>query len=646
MISVNQLSIHYTGINLFDNVTFLVNERDRVGLVGKNGAGKSTLLKILAGEIEPQHGNIAMPSGKTIGYLPQDMEFISGRTVFEETASAFVEVKELERKVEYINQQLTLRTDYESEEYYKLISNLNDFNERFNILGGYTMEADIEKILLGLGFEKSDFNRLTDEFSGGWRMRVELAKVLLQRHDVLLLDEPTNHLDIESIQWLEDFMKDYQGAVVLVSHDRAFLDTVTNRTIEISLGKIYDYKATYSRYVELRQERREQQIAAFRNQQKMIDDTEKFIDRFRSKASKAIQVQSRIKQLNKVDRIEVEDEDNSSINFYFPPAPRSGKVVVYAEGLQKKYGEHTVFSGVDFDMERGEKIAFVGKNGQGKSTLSKIIIGEETFDGKLEIGHNVKIGYFAQNQAESLNGEKTVYDTIFESARGEMSGKVRSLLGAFLFSGDAVDKKVKVLSGGERSRLAMCKLLLEPVNLLVLDEPTNHLDMKSKDVLKNALLKFDGSMIIVSHDRDFLQGLTQSVYEFAGGRIKEHIGDIYDYLQARKISSLKELEGKAVVEKKAEVKVEDKPSSQKNEKRENDKEIKKIGSQVSKVEMEISRLETEIAGIDQKLQDPEEYKKILNDQLIFSQYEELKKKLEKELQRWEDLNIELEKLQS
>jgi ATP-binding cassette, subfamily F, member 3 len=646
MISVNQLSIHFTGSSLFDNVSFIVNNRDRVGLTGKNGAGKSTLLKILAKEIVPQEGNVALPSGSTIGYLPQEMEYQSGRTVFEEAATAFKEVMKLKEELNYINEQLVVRTDYESEEYMELISRLNEANEHFDLIGGYTMEADMEKVLLGLGFDKADFGRQTDEFSGGWRMRIELGKILLQKPDVLLLDEPTNHLDIESIQWLEEFLKSYTGALVLVSHDKAFLDNVTNRTIEISLGKIYDYKASYSKYLELRKERREQQLAAYTNQQKQIQDTEKFIDRFRYKATKAVQVQSRIKQLDKIDRIEVDEEDLAAIHFHFPPSPRSGKVVVLAENLKKQYDGHVVFQKIDYDIERGERIAFVGKNGQGKSTMSKLIAGIEKYEGKLEVGYNVSIGYYAQNQAETLDGEKTVYETIFEAARGEMVKNVRTLLGSFLFSGDAVDKKVKVLSGGEKSRLAMCKLLLEPINLLILDEPTNHLDMRSKDVLKNALMGYDGTLVVVSHDRDFLKGLTDKVFEFSGGNVREYFGDIYEYLEARKISSLEELE-KTEESQKAIARPAEKEGANKlsfEEKKQQEKELKRMQNQVSKSEKEIERLEKEILAFDEKLQDPEQYKSIINDASQFTRYEQLKKQLEKEMESWESLVMELEEL--
>lgn len=643
MLSVNQLSIQFTGTSLFDDVSFIVNEKDRIGLVGKNGAGKSTLLKILAGIHIPEHGTIAIPKDQTIGYLPQEMVHNNGKTVFDETCSAFVEAKKLERDIASFNEQLSTRTDYESDEYLRLIERLNEAGERFSMIGGYTMEADVEKVLLGLGFLKNDFERLTDEFSGGWRMRIELAKILLQNHDNLLLDEPTNHLDIESIQWLEEFLKNYRGAVVLVSHDRAFLDAVTTRTVEISLGKIYDYKASYSRYVELRKERREQQMAAYSNQRKQIEDTEKFIERFRYKASKAVQVQSRIKQLDKVDRIEVEEEDTDSIHFYFPPAPRSGKVVVLAEKLKKQYDSNVVFSNVEFDIERGERIAFVGKNGQGKSTLSKIIVGKEPAEGKLELGYNAEVGYFAQNQAETLDGNKTVYETVFEVAKGDMSSKVRSLLGSFLFSGDAVDKKVKVLSGGEKSRLAMCRLLLLPVNLLVMDEPTNHLDMRSKDVLKNALMKYDGTLIVVSHDRDFLQGLTEKVFEFKDGNVKEHIGDVYEYLKSQKLESFKELERVEQNKEKPKAEVAETKLDQ-EAKKQAEKEIKRIANLISKSEKEIERLEKEISETDTRLQDPDEYKKLIAEREFFEKYDGTKRALEKEMKIWEDLNIKIDAL--
>jgi ATP-binding cassette subfamily F protein 3 len=513
MVSISQLTVAFGGVDLFSNISFLINPRDRIGLVGKNGAGKSTLLKIFAGLQEATSGTIVIPQNIETGYLPQQMIHQSGKTVMEETRTAFSRMLDLLRDIGLIQHEISERTDYDSAAYLDLIHRLTDLNEQYEMLGGAGMEADVEKTLIGLGFSPSDFHRQTSELSGGWRMRIELAKVLLRRPDILLLDEPTNHLDIESIQWLENFLKDFQGAVVLVSHDRAFLDNVTQRTVEISLGKIYDYKAPYTQYLDLRREFREQQMAAYRNQQKMIQDTEEFIERFRYKATKAVQVQSRIKQLDRVERIEMEDEDLSAIHVRFPAAPRSGTVVVETEALVKRYGEKVILDGIDFKIHRGEKVAFAGKNGEGKSTLSKIIMGEAAAEaGTVRTGHNVNIGYFAQNQDEIMDENLTVFQTIDRVAVGDIRTKIRDLLGAFLFRGEDVDKKVKVLSGGERSRLAMVRLLLEPYNLLLLDEPTNHLDIRSKDILKQALIKYDGTLIVVSHDRDFLEGLVSKVY--------------------------------------------------------------------------------------------------------------------------------------
>lgn len=542
MIGVNNLTVNFGERFLFNDVTLIINKQDRIGLVGRNGAGKSTLLKILAGVYHSHSGSVSFPTGTSIGYLPQDMDFVSGKTVIDETRSAFTEVQELEKQLEKINTELETRTDYESDTYMELIEKLTSINERLTLLGAFSLDADIEKVLMGLGFNKSDFFRLTDEFSGGWRMRIELAKILLKRADLILLDEPTNHLDIESILWLEDFLKTFEGAVVLISHDKTFLDNVTKRTIEISLGKTYDYKAPYSKYVEMRKERRIQQMAAFTNQQKMIQDTEKFIERFRAKATKAVQVQSRIKQLDKVERIEIEEEDTSDMHFYFPPAPRSGKVVVEAHNVSKTYGTHTVFNHVNFYIEKGERIAFVGKNGEGKSTLAKMIVGDESGNGELKIGYNVNIGYYAQNQGEVLEGNSTLLSTIEDAAPDEMRPRVRNLLGAFMFTGEDAEKKVKVLSGGERARLALCKLLLQPINLLVMDEPTNHLDLRSKETLKEALKKYDGTLIVISHDRDFLDGLTEKVFEFKEGNVKEYIGDISEFLKVRSLENFRELE--------------------------------------------------------------------------------------------------------
>jgi len=637
MISVSNLSVQFGGTTLFDDVSFLVNSNDRIGLTGKNGAGKSTMLKILAGvkKIEAGQGAVAIQKGCTVGYLPQEMKHNLGKTVFDETATAFVEVKALENKIEQINEQLSTRTDYESEEYMNLITQLNESNERFQMIGGYSMEGDIELILQGLGFERKDFTRLTDEFSGGWRMRIELAKILLQKPNVFLLDEPTNHLDIESIQWLEEFLKTYSGAVVLISHDRTFLDSITKRTIEISMGKIYDYKANYSKYVELRRERKEKQLAEFKNQEKYIEHTKMLIDKFRAKASKASMAQSLIKKLDKIELVEVDEDDTASLRFRIPPAPSSGKVIVEAANLKKAYDAKTIFQNVDFIVERQERIAFVGKNGEGKSTMSKIIAGELEHEGHLKIGHNVSVGYFAQNAAELLDEERTVFQTIDDAAKGDVRKNVRALLGAFLFSGDAVDKKVKVLSGGEKSRLAMCRLLLQPHNLLILDEPTNHLDMRSKEVLKKALLDFDGTLLIVSHDRDFLQGLTNKVYEFRNKTIKQHIGDLNEYLSNRKIASLKELEIKQNVKK--EIQAQKLDNNDFELKKQKEKEQKQLQNQIQKAEKEIERLEAEIKAFDEKLLDPAQYQAIVNDKAAFAKYEEVKKLLEAKMKKWEEL---------
>lgn len=646
MISVNNISVSFGGYALYEEVSFLVNQRDRIGLAGKNGAGKSTMLKILAGMQNPTTGDVSKPNGCTLGYLPQDMVHNLGKTVFAEASTAFSELKKLEAQLEQINHELVTRTDYESDSYMNLINEMNDLNERFSIIGGTSMDAEIEKTLLGLGFERKDFTRLTDEFSGGWRMRIELAKILLQRPNVLLLDEPTNHLDIESIQWLEDFLKNYYGAVIMVSHDKAFLDNITNRTIEISVGRIFDYKANYSKYLVLRKERREQQEAAHKNQQKYIDKTQQLIDTYRAKASKASFAQSLIKKLDKLEVIEIDDEDTSSIRFFFPPAPRAGKVVVEAADLKKAYGDKVIFSKVDYMIEREEKIAFVGRNGEGKSTMLKLIVGDEKGEGTLTLGHNVKIGYYAQSQAEALDGNRTVFQTIDDIAVGDIRKNVRSLLGSFLFSGDDVEKKVKVLSGGEKARLCMCKLLLEPYNLLILDEPTNHLDMRSKDVLKNALLKYDGTMIIVSHDRDFLQGLTNRVFEFRGGRVKQHIGDVNEYISARKIESLSELEAKDKKKESKPAPVAAAVNAPNDEaRRQQQNELRNLKNSVTKSEKEIERLEKEIKTIDDKLQDPVQYQAVMNDMALFSKYEALKKQLESEMAKWEDLQARVEQLE-
>ncbi len=641
MISINRLSIHFTGTYLFDDVSFIINDKDRIGLVGKNGAGKSTLLKILSGEMEPEKGEIVKTSGQTVGYLPQEMIPDSKKSVFEEALTAFEEALLLQKKVLHFTEQISVRTDYETDEYMDILHNLSEADERFRLIGGHTMQADTEKILLGLGFLKTEFDKPMTSFSSGWQMRVELAKLLLKRPDTILLDEPTNHLDIESIQWLEGFLINYQGAVVLVSHDRAFLDNVTTRTIEITLGRINDYKASYSEYVEQRAERRENQMAAFNNQQKQIDDIESFVERFRYKSTKSRQVQSRIKMLEKMDIIEVEDIDNSSIRFKFPPAPHSGKVVIETEDLIKRYGEKLVLDKINFAINKGESIAFVGKNGEGKSTLSKIIVGELEYKGKMQLGHQVVIGYYAQNQAAMLDGERTVFQTIDDIAVGDIRPKVRSILGGFLFGTEDIDKKVKVLSGGEKSRLALAKLLLTPVNLLVLDEPTNHLDMQSKDILKNALLQFEGTLIVVSHDRDFLQGLTDKVFEFKNKQIKPYIGDIYDFLESRKLETLKQLEinNKNNDNYKNEVITENKINWEK--KRESDKEIRKIKNKIQKCEEDISKIENEIERLDKVLANPEEHKKEFEKGNIYKIYQDLKNKIDEQMLLWEELHTEL-----
>lgn len=646
MISISHLSIHFGGKYLFDDVSFLTQKSDRIGLVGKNGAGKSTLLKIIAGEVEPEDGVIARPNGSTVGYLPQDGIVALGKTVYDETATAFHETIALEVLIHKISDELMIRTDYESEEYDKLLHQLADANDRFHFLGGGSLEGDIERILTGLGFTQEDMTRLTDEFSGGWQMRIELAKILLRKPDCILLDEPTNHLDIESIEWLENFLSSYDGAVVLVSHDRTFLDKVTNRTIEITLGKIEDYPSPYSRYVELRKERRTQQESAFKNQQREIAKTEEFIERFRYKATKAVQVQSRIKMLDRIDRIEIDDEDLSSIHFHFPDAPRSGAIVVDIEHLTKRFDDKIILRNVDLSLDRGDRVAFVGKNGEGKSTLSKIIAGLESYEGACTIGYNVRTGYYAQHQAESLDGNSTVFEIIDNAATGDMRTKVRSLLGAFLFSGDDAFKKVKVLSGGEKSRLALAKLLLDPVNLLILDEPTNHLDMRAKDVLKKALLKYEGALIVVSHDRDFLQGLTNKVVEFKGGSLKEYAGDIQEFLRIRKLDSLKELEVKTNAKQtpKEQLKPIETKQLSYGEQQNRDKEVRKVQRQLEKIEEEIAVHEKAIAGLEEKLAHPEFFTKQANPYSEVSKYEQFKKDLAAKMEQWSQTAEQLEKV--
>lgn len=639
MISVEQLTIEFGGSPLFDEISFLVNPKDKIALVGKNGAGKSTLLKVFAGIQAPTRGNITMPKDITLGYLPQHMIHNHGTTVMQEAEKAFEHITSLQTEIDKLSNELAERTDYDSAEYHQIIDRLSHHTEHLNIVGGGNFYAEIEKTLIGLGFLRSDFDRQCAEFSGGWRMRIELAKILLQRPDVLLLDEPTNHLDIESIQWLENFLLTSGSAVILVSHDKAFIDAVTSRTIEISLGKIYDYNVNYSRYVELRKERHEQQVRAYENQQKMIADTEDFIERFRYKATKAVQVQSRIKQLEKVERLEVDMEDTSRLSLKFPPAPHSGIIPIEVEHLTKAYGDYVVLDNIGLIINRGDKVAFVGKNGEGKSTLVKCIMNEIEFSGKLKLGHNVKIGYFAQNQASLLDENRTVFETIDYVAVGDIRTKIRDILGAFMFGGEASDKKVKVLSGGERSRLAMIRLLLEPVNLLILDEPTNHLDMRSKEVLKEAIKAFDGTAIIVSHDREFLDGLVDKVYEFGNKKVREHLGGIYDFLQYKKMQSLSELEAKAPVAKSsAET---DKTSESKlsyEARKELNRKIRKAEKEVADMEQQIEGIEAELAQMNQQLQQPE----YASDSEFILKYQKRQRDLEHKMYEWELLSEELE----
>jgi ATP-binding cassette, subfamily F, member 3 len=640
MVSVQDITVSFGSFDLLTNISFLINEQDRIGLAGKNGAGKSTLLKIIAGLQAPTSGRIDMSKEVTIGYLPQQMKVDDTTTVMNETITAFSELIGLLEEIEHCSSEIARREDYESAEYLRLCDHLTVVEERYRMLGGANYAAEAEQTLFGLGFERKDFERATKELSGGWRMRVELAKILLKKPSLLLLDEPTNHLDIESIQWLESFLSGYYGAVLMVSHDRAFLDAVTRRTIEISLGRIYDYKASWTRYLELRAERREQQIAAYRNQQKMIDDTEKFIEKFRYKATKAVQVQSKIKQLDKVERLEVDEEDGSAIHLRFPPSPRSGTVVVEAEELSKTFGTLNVLNKINFKISRGEKAAFVGRNGEGKTTFSKIIIGQHDYTGILKIGHNVKIGYFAQNQDELLDENLTVLETIDLVAKGDVRTKIRDMLGAFLFRGDDVEKKVKVLSGGERSRLAMVKLLLEPVNLLVLDEPTNHLDMRSKDILKQALIKYDGTLIVVSHDRDFLDGITGKVYEFRNNRIKENIGGIYDFLRRKKIDNLREIEVKEKIKNEAPQSEISASKQRYLDKKEYERALRKLRKNLEDSELIIEKLEAEIQAIDKTFMEPDTYTS--DHQANYEKYRDLKEQLNAEMDRWALLSQEVE----
>ncbi|WP_277640030.1 ABC-F family ATP-binding cassette domain-containing protein [Bacteroides graminisolvens] len=648
MISVEGLKVEFNATPLFEDVTYVINKKDRIALVGKNGAGKSTMLKILAGLQQPTSGVVALPKDTTIGYLPQVMVLADKNTVMQEAEKAFEHIFDMQKELERMNQELAERTDYESEDYHKLIDRFTHENERFLMMGGTNFHAEIERTLVGLGFKREDFDRPTSEFSGGWRMRIELAKLLLRQPDVLLLDEPTNHLDIESIQWLETFLSTRANAVVLVSHDRAFINNVTTRTIEISCGHIYDYKVSYDQYVILRKERREQQLRAYENQQKQIQDTEDFIERFRYKATKAVQVQSRIKQLEKIERIEVDEEDNSALRLKFPPASRSGSYPIICEDVQKKYGNHVVFHDVNLTINRGDKVAFVGKNGEGKSTLVKCIMNEIDFDGKLVIGHNVQIGYFAQNQAQMLEGELTVFDTIDRVAVGDIRNKIRDILGAFMFGGEASDKKVKVLSGGERSRLAMIKLLLQPVNLLILDEPTNHLDMRSKDVLKEAIREFEGTVILVSHDRDFLDGLATKVYEFGSGLVKEHLGGIYEFLQRKKLEDLNELQKSIPSGGSATSTIADSQGVVSDNKlsyeaqKELNKKIKKMEKQVADCEKAIEELESAIAIVETKMGTVEG----AADMSLYEQHQKLKMQLDRTVEEWEQFSIELDEMKT
>ena len=645
MISIDTLKVEFGVKPLFDNVSFVINDKDRIALVGKNGAGKATMLKIICGLQKPASGNVAIPNDTTIGYLPQVMNLQDNTTVREEVKKAFADISKMKERVDKLNEELAQRTDYESDSYMELVQKFTTEHERYMMMGADNYEAEMERTLTGLGFERTDFDRPTSEFSGGWRMRIELAKILLRRPDVLLLDEPTNHLDIESIQWLERFLQQSAKAVVLVSHDRAFINNVTNRTLEITCGRVTDYKVKYDEYVKLRAERREQQLRAYENQQKEIADIKDFIERFRYKPTKAVQVQSRIKQLEKIVPIEIDEVDNSALHLKFPPCLRSGDYPIICEDVEKSYGSHTVFSNVTLTIKRGEKVAFVGKNGEGKSTLVKCIMNEIPFGGTLKVGHNIQIGYFAQNQAQMLDGELTVFETIDNVARGDIRLKINDILGAFMFGGEASEKKVKVLSGGERSRLAMIRLLLEPVNLLILDEPTNHLDMPSKDVLKEAIKAFDGTAIVVSHDREFLDGLVSKVYEFRGGKVTEHLGGIYDYLQAHnaatideRLSSLSQTSGNKSVSSNE---PQQEPSAGKlsyAEHKEQQKKIRKAERAVAESEEKISKMEARIKELDTLLCNPDH----ASDMVLITEYTDIKEAIEEEEERWEKLSEELE----
>ena len=638
MISLDNLSVSYGGWTLFDGISFLINEKDRIGLVGKNGAGKTTLLRIITGEQQPTEGAVTMNGECTIGYLPQQMRVADTTTLKAETEKAFDEVLRLEAEIAALTAEVAERTDYESEEYEALLHRMNDAQDRYHILGGDTREADIEKTLLGLGFKRTDFDRATSEFSGGWRMRIELAKLLLRRPSIFLLDEPTNHLDIESIQWLEEYLRNYNGAVLLISHDRAFLDNVTTRTVELSLGHIYDYKVPYSKFVELRAERRAQQMAAYENQQKLIEKTEEFIEKFRYKPTKSNQVQSRIKQLERLERIEVEEEDLATLNIKFPPAPRSGQIVAEIKEVGKAFGEKRIFSDATFTIERGQKIALVGRNGEGKTTMARMIIGElEQTEGTIKLGANVNIGYYAQIQDDLMDGEFTVFDTLDRVAVGDIRTRLRDILGAFLFRGEDIDKKVKVLSGGERSRLAMARLMLEPYNLLVLDEPTNHMDMRSKDILKRAIQKYDGTVIVVSHDRDFLDGMVDRIYEFRDGGVKEYLGGIYYFLEKRKVESLQEIERKDTPIATTLTKESSTGKLSYEQKKEQEKILRKLRKAVESIESELAEIEEKIAAYDEKFATATEY-----NEADYAAYNDLKAQYDKQMHEWEKASYELE----
>lgn len=636
MLNIHNLSISFQGTYLFEDITFKLSPGDRIGLIGKNGAGKSTMLKILSKEIEPDSGQIAADKNLSMGFLKQDIDFVLGRTVLEESYQAFHEIKALELKIDEINHQLVERTDYESEGYNQLMIDLNDVQHKYEIIGGYNYQGETEKILQGLGFKREDFNKLTDTFSGGWRMRIELAKLLLQNNDILLLDEPTNHLDIESIIWLENFLKGYSGAVAIVSHDKMFLDNVTNRTIEISLGRIYDYPKAYSQFLVLRNELKAQQLASQKNQQKQIEQTEKLIEKFRAKASKATMAQSLIKKLDKIDRIEVDEDDNSVMTLNFPVSITPGKVVVEAEGISKIYGDLQVLKDIDLSIERNTKTAFVGQNGQGKSTLAKILVGDLKHTGHLKLGHNVQIGYFAQNQAEYLDGSKTVLDTMIDAANETNRSKVRDILGSFLFRGEEAEKYVRVLSGGERNRLALAKLMLQPLNVLIMDEPTNHLDIKSKNVLKEALRKFEGTLILVSHDRDFLQGLTDTIFEFKDQKIKEYLGDIDYYLEQRNVDNLREVEKRDVVK--------EQPKESNKHTYKEQKKLKSLSNRLSNTEAKINQVEKDIKKLDEEL--AANYDVVAAKPGFFDKYQAKKDNLTQLMEDWENIQEEIDAIES